>query len=207
MIPTLAERNAFNEENGRNRSQAVAAAIRLATPDGPALTALDYGCGPGHIGLRLADHFAHVTLVDVDSEAVAQAADAAANMANITPLTLDLSVDAPPTDLCVDVVFSCLAWHHVTNLGALLAALAIVSPGGRLFVAEMYPDGGAYHAELPDFDGVDGFDPDALAALLAKHGYTDVATKDLWTGQKWVAGSLTTMKLFMLEARLPNMKR
>ena len=194
----------YNQANVAARSDAVAAAIRAATPESSQLVAMDYGCGPGHIGLRLADHFGELILVDPDPDALAQAAAASSRLPNVTTLKLDLSADAPPTGLRVDVVFSCLSWHHVVRLDALLDALPHVAPGGRLFVADMDPDGGAYHSELPDFDGVDGFDRAELAGRLRGHGYQQVSVDDLWTGSKWIAGKLTPMSLFLLQARLPQ---
>ena len=198
------QRAEFNQANAAARSDAVAAAIRLATPDASQLVAMDYGCGPGYIGLRLADHFAEVILVDPDPEALAQAAAASSQLPNVTTMMLDLTAEPPPAGLRADVVLSCLSWHHVTRLDSLLDALPRVAPGGLLYVADMDPDGGAYHAELPDFDGVDGFDRGELAGRLRDHGYQQVGVDDLWTGSKWVAGKLAPMSLFLLRARIPD---
>jgi len=198
------QHTAYNQANAAARSDAVAAAIREATPESSQLVAMDYGCGPGHIGLRLADHFADVILVDPDPDALAQAATASSQLPNVTTIMLDLSAEAPPPGLRADVVFSCLSWHHVVRLDALLGALPHVAPGGRLFVADMDPDGGAYHSELPDFDGVDGFDRAELVGRLRDHSYQQVRIDDFWTGSKWIAGKLTPMSLFLLRARLPQ---
>ncbi|MCL2653728.1 MAG: class I SAM-dependent methyltransferase [Propionibacteriaceae bacterium] len=198
------EQAAFNQSQAQARSDAVAAAIRDATPEAGALTALDYGCGSGPIGLRLANHFQHVTLADVYPDVVAGAIEAARDASNVDVRLLDLSTkDGVPEDLCVDVVLSCLSWHHVRDLDVLLEALPLVAPGGRLFVADMDFDGGAYHADLPDFDGVQGFDRDDLRQRLERHGYGDVRVSDLWRSQKWITGKLTDLSLFMMQARIP----
>jgi len=197
----------FNKANAAARSDAVAAAIREATPCGAEQDALDYGCGPGHIGLRLAGHFATIILADPDLDALAQAGAASANLQGVTTMALDLTAGPPPAGLRADVVFSCLSWHHVHNLDALLEALPAVAPGGQLLVADMDPDGGAYHAELPDFHGVHGFDRDELKGSLQSHGYQGVAIADLWQGEKWVAGKLAPMSLFLLQARIPATAR
>ena len=195
---------AFNQVQAQARSDAVAEAIRAAVPDATSLTALDYGCGAGPIGLRLAGHFRHVILTDVDPVAVAAATDAARGVANVDTRVLDLSVKPGASlGVHVDAVFSCLSWHHVRDLDTLLDMLPTVAPDGRLFVADMDQDGGAYHRDLPDFDGVDGFDRDELCERLRQHGYTDITITDLWRSQKWVAGALTDLSLFMMQARIP----
>ncbi|MCL2735944.1 MAG: class I SAM-dependent methyltransferase [Propionibacteriaceae bacterium] len=198
------EQAAFNQTQVQKRSDAVANAICSAIPDSERLAALDYGCGPGHIGLRLAGDFRRMFLADSDPDAVASAADASRGLDNVSSLVLDLSIPtALPPDLRVDVVFSCLSWHHVRDLDHLLDTLPIIAPGGRLMVVDMDADGGAYHADLPGFDGVHGFDRDELRERLTSHGYTDVTIADVWASQKWVAGTLTDLSLFMLQARIP----
>ena len=203
MIPSPAEQDARNLAHQQARSDAVAAAIRAAIPDAAGLTALDYGCGPGRIGLRLADHFAGVILVDVDPEAVAQAEQAASGTPNASTLVLDLAATAPPPELRADVIVSSLAWHHVLDLDALLETLPVIAAGGRLLVADMDADGGAYHADRPDFDGVHGFDRADLVARVASHGYAKVTIADLWRGDKWVGGALVPVSLFLLSAHIP----
>jgi len=100
-------------------------------------------------------------------------------------------------------VVSSLAWHHVSDLDALLDALCVVAPGGRLFVADLDADGGAYHAMVPGFHGHDGFDRDDLVAMVGRHGCTDVSIGDLWRGERWRADVLVPMSIFFLSARLP----
>jgi len=193
---------AFNKSQADARSETVADAIRSAVPDGADLVALDYGSGPGHIGLRLADHFRHIILADPDAAALAVAAEAARDLPNVS-LSLLGAGDDGLTALRADVVVSSLAWHHVRDLDTLLDALPVVAPAGQLLVADMDQDGGAYHVEIPDFDGVDGFDRTELCSRLVKHGYLDVTIRDLFEGQKWIAGQLVDLSLFMLQARIP----
>lgn len=194
---------AFNKAQADARSETVADAIRRAVPDGGDLVVLDYGSGPGHIGLRLASHFKRVIMADPDAAALAVASEAARGMPNVSTYVLGAG-DVGLTDLRADVVVSSLAWHHVRDLDTLLDTLPVVAPGGLLLVADMDADGGAYHVEIPDFDGVNGFDRAELCGRLVKHGYTDVTIQDLFHGQKWLAGRLTDLSLFMLQARIPS---
>ncbi|MDR2974111.1 MAG: class I SAM-dependent methyltransferase [Propionibacteriaceae bacterium] len=192
-----------NAVNAAARSDVIAAAVAQSVPESNTLSVLDYGCGPGHIGVRLAGHFAHVVLADVDAQAVDQACAASSDLANTSVRWLDLT-DVVPSDLHVDVVVSSLSWHHIPDLGSLLEALPQVADGGRLFVIDMDDDGGAYHADHPEYAGITGFDRDALAGLLRGHGYVNVTITDLWKGEKWVADKLVPMSLFLIQARIPS---
>ncbi|MDR2930332.1 MAG: class I SAM-dependent methyltransferase [Propionibacteriaceae bacterium] len=195
-----------NEANSTARSDAVAAAVIAALPDMSELTVLDYGCGAkGSVGLRLADRVHQVVLADADPEAVSAVEVVAKGRANVVVRLLDLTEDVP-SDLAADVVVSTLSWHHIADLGPLLEALPSVAGGGRLFVADMDDDGGAYHADDPRFTWIHGFDRDELAGLVGEHGYADVQVADLWRGSKWVAGQLVEMSVFCLTARIPTLE-
>jgi len=198
----LFDTSAANVAHGTARSEAVAAAVRRAVPDSAGLTLLDYGCGPGHIGLRLADDFGRIILADVDPVVLAQAADAAGGLSQVETRLMDLTVQAP-ADLRADVVVSCMSWHHLPDLAPLLEALPLVAPGGRLLVADMDADGGAYHRDNPEFAWITGFDRAELAHTVVGHGYRDVVITDLWQGQKWINGQLTPISLFWLQALIP----
>lgn len=100
----------------------MSAAIRARVPR-PGLTALDYGAGPEHVGLRLADAFGHLTLADRDPRVAEVARTHAAGTANAAMVHLDLAREAVP-DVRFDVVITSMAWHHLeapgfTGLGGL----------------------------------------------------------------------------------------
>jgi len=196
------EHLAANAAHGAARSDAVAAAVLRVVPDGAGLTLLDYGCGPGHIGLRLVGHFARIIMADVDPAMVEQAAAAAQGLADVDTRVVDLTAQVP-ADLRADVVVSCLAWHHVAHLDVLLDAVAAVAPGGRLVVADMDADGGAYHADNPAFAWITGYHRAELVQTVTRHGYADVTVADLWQGAKWINQRLTPLSLFLLQAVIP----
>jgi len=196
------ERQAYNVANAQQRSTAIADAVRRAVPNASGLTLLDYGCGPGHIGLRLADHFGAVIMVDIDPVAVDQVRADATNLPNVDVQVMNAS-DADATTLHANVVVASLSLHHVEDIGRVLDGLARVAPGGRLFVFDMDFDGGAYHAAEPEYAHIVGFDRAELVSTVCAHGYQDVTIGDLWKGTKWVAGNLTPMSLFLLTATMP----
>lgn len=186
------------------RSDAVAAAIRALTPAG--LTGIDYGCGPGHVGLRLIDHFASLSLVDASADVVSALGNEVAARPSLQAHVLDLTRETAPEQ--VDCIFASMSFHHVVDTDALLDGLArTIRPGGWLIVADLDADDGDYHSAEPGFDGHDGFDRRALAALVGAHGFTDVRVDDLWSGRRWSGGVLIDYSLFVLTARRTSLAR
>jgi len=194
---------AENAAHGAARSDAIAAAVRRAVPSAGSLTLLDYGCGPGHIGLRLAGDFGRVIMADTDPVVAEQARAAGAGLGNVEVRVMDLTRTVPP-DVRADVVVSSLSWHHIADLDGLLEAYPLVAPGGRLLVADLDYDGGAYHAGQPEFAHIVGYHRAELVELVGRHGYGGVAVADLWRGTKWIAGRRTPVSLFLLTAAIPG---
>ncbi|QAY61977.1 class I SAM-dependent methyltransferase [Xylanimonas allomyrinae] len=201
--PLPDEQLAHNVRVGAERSDMIAAAVRSRLDDPSTLTVLDYGCGPGHVGLRLAGAFARVVLADVDAQALDLARAAATGDPSVEVRELDLTRGVPE-GLRADVVVSSMSWHHIRDLDAVADALVRVAPGGRLFVADLDADGGAYHRDVDGFDGHDGFDRPALAARLARRGYSDVVVEDLWCGARYTRSGLAPLSVFLLTARIPE---
>lgn len=180
------------------RSDAVAAAIRALTPAG--LTGIDYGCGPGHVGLRLIDHFASLSLVDASADVVSALGNEVAARPSLQAHVLDLTRETAPEQ--VDCIFASMSFHHVVDTDALLDGLArTIRPGGWLIVADLDADDGDYHSAEPGFDGHDGFDRRTLASMVDAHGFTDVRVDDLWSGRRWSGSVLIDYSLFLLTAR------
>ena len=195
------ERDAFNSAQGAARSDAIAAAIRSRIAR-PGLTALDYGAGPGHVGLRLADDFARVTLADVDAQVLDVARVNAAGAENVDVVHLDLADGGVP-DARFDVVISSMAWHHLGSPRAVADAIAGIAPGGTLYLADMDQDDGAYHRDELGFSGLDGLDRDATAKLLTAHGHTVVSVDDVWQGERWTSAGVIPVSVFLLTAAVP----
>ena len=183
----------------QDRSDAVAAAIRQVVPSG--LSGMDYGCGPGHIGLRLADHFSSLDLVDTSADIVAALRALIADRPSLDAYRLDLTSDPPPRQ--VDCVFASMSFHHVPFTVHLLDGLArTVNPSGWLVVVDFHADNGELHSAEPEFDGHNGFDPTELARLMTTRGFAVTSMHDVWSGQRWAGDRLVDYTLFMIVARV-----
>lgn len=171
-----------NEVWAEERSNAVAGGIRAAVPFG--LSGMDYGCGPGHVGLRLVDHFATLALIDADPHVVEELAEKVAGRPSLHTYQLDLTWQSTLDQ--VDCVFASMSFHHVSRTTALLDGIAnTIRPGGWLVIADFDTDQGHLHSAEPSFDGHHGFDRSTLAAEVAVHGFVDICVADLWAGQRW----------------------
>lgn len=158
-------------------------------------TVLEFGCGTGVLGLRLAeDHAARLLFVDTSPAMLgvlrgklAQAAEAHSQESNATQASVQASKaqqlhaqvfegelgELPIAQASVDLAVSLMALHHVPNVpGALSGLRALLKPGGLLLVGDLLPEDGGFHAGNNHDESAchNGFDPEALRALCLAAG-------------------------------------
>lgn len=214
LARTAAEVPAGSDADADRRAQrcaALAAHLRRLLGTGPARRAMDIGTGSGGVSPLLADLFDELVLVDVDPDALdrARAAVTAAAPSGtlvrtaLVDLSRDIPRDAPERHLLgpFDVVYTVLALHHVPDAPRLLATAAgTLRPGGRLVVADLEPDGGLYHAHLPDFDGHDGFRRDQLLGWFHAAGLRLDSFTTAYVDRKVVDGTAHLLPIFVASA-------
>lgn len=152
-------------------------------------TVLEFGCGTGVLGLRLAeDHAARLLFVDTSPAMLgvlraklAQAAEAneqessatqASQASNAQVFEGELG-ELPIAEASVDLAVSLMALHHVPNVpGALSRLRTLLKPGGLMLVGDLLPEDGGFHAGNNHGESAchNGFDPEALRALCLAAG-------------------------------------
>lgn len=180
----------------------VVGAIRREVVLEPGMEALDLGCGTGLVTLALAPFVKTMTAADASAEMLAVLAEkiAAGGHGNVRAVRMDLDGDAPLGG-SYDLVISSMTLHHVRDVDALLARLfAALRPGGRIALADLEPEGGAFH---DDNTGVFhfGFDPADLARRLGRAGFEDARTSLATTMTKESAGFQREFRIFLAVAR------
>lgn len=158
------------------RARAIAAKVRQAVPLSPEVRLLEYGAGTALVAQELAADVGPLTLVEPSAGMRKVLADKINS--GVLPSTsvvwdLDLSVvDAP--DETVDLIVTAMTLHHIPDVPAVLRAFAaLLSPGGRVCVADLFAEDGSFH-DSPDFDVHHGFDPDEFSGWLQQSGFSDV---------------------------------
>jgi ubiquinone/menaquinone biosynthesis C-methylase UbiE len=175
----------WDDDPGHERRQvAVAQVIQEAIELNPGMCALDVGAGTGRLSILLSDRVGSVLVTDPSAGMVRVARErieAAGLGDRLQAVQADLTTDR--LDGTYDVVWSCMALHHVQDLDGLLRPLAkLLGSGGRLAIADLDEDrDGAFHADKVDFDGHHGFDRRRLAEQLADAGFADVSFRDATT--------------------------
>ena len=156
------------------RAERVAAAIRREAPVGPSTTAFEYGCGTGLLGFALQPYVKHLTLADASDGMldVLREKIAATGARNMTPVRLDLLVDAAP-DATFDLVCTLLTLHHVRDVDLVLRRFhGLLAPGGHACLSDLDAEDGSFHG--PGVDVHHGFDRADLARRLERAGFRDV---------------------------------
>ncbi len=175
----------WDDDPGHERRQvAVARAIQEAIELNPGMSALDVGAGTGRLSILLSDRVGSVLVTDPSAGMVGVARErieAAGLGDRMQAVQADLTTDR--LDGTYDVVWSCMALHHVQDLDGLLRSVAeLLGSGGRLAIADLDEDrDGAFHADKVDFDGHHGFDRRRLAEQLSDAGFADVRFIDATT--------------------------
>jgi 2-polyprenyl-3-methyl-5-hydroxy-6-metoxy-1,4-benzoquinol methylase len=167
------------------------------------LELLDFGAGTGLVVLQLAPHVRKVIAYDTSPGMLKVLQGKLGSNTNVEPMQ-GTPGQAEPRLPTVDVVVSAMALHHVADIAGVARAFkAALRPGGQLAVADLDPEGGAFHADRRDVMH-DGFEREALAGIFAEAGFQAVACHDACTIIKPAAdGRLRPFTIFLLTGVLP----
>lgn len=105
--------------------------------------ALDFGCGPGRMILRMAHLFERVDGVDLSPNSIEVADRWTQNLPNRPKLYVNDGVvlDGVPSDT-YDLVYSTIAFHHINSYEVRMSLLReffrVLKPGGRIAIQMFY---------------------------------------------------------------------
>jgi tRNA (cmo5U34)-methyltransferase len=166
-------------------AEAVTAGITASVPLHGELQVLEYGCGTGLCGLRLAPEIGHLTAVDTSAGMLEELRkkSLALGIENVTPVQISPEDWTLPAE-AFDLVFSSMVLHHVEEVQILLQNLHyILKPGGFLALADLEQEDGSFH---DDRTGVAhfGFNPRALITELERLGFRALKSQTVHTIHK-----------------------
>lgn len=148
------------------------------------ITAMEYGCGTGLVGLQLAPRLRSLTAVDTSAGMleVLNEKIREMNLTNVTSRCLDLTVDA--FDEHFDLVFSAMTLHHIEDTELILGKLAEqLNPDGYLAVADLDSEDGSFHSPGAG-EKHHGFDRERLIEILRRQGLAEIQCRTAHTVTK-----------------------
>jgi ubiquinone/menaquinone biosynthesis C-methylase UbiE len=157
------------------RARTVADAIRNAIPLSTNMSALEYGCGTGLLSFALQSDLGQITLADTSQGMLDVLGEkiAAAGVANMSHMRLDLSTDPLPAER-FDLTYSLMTLHHIEDAKSILKKFHdLLKPVGKLCIADLDKEDGSFHT-----DGTInvhlGFERAELQKWVEEAGFTDV---------------------------------
>jgi len=204
MTENRFDRAAGNWDQEKRRielADAIAAGIaRLPLHTG--MQAMEYGCGTGLVGLKLAPSLG--SLVAADSSAgmleILRNKISEQGITNVSPHLLDLHQDDFNREF--DLIFSAMTLHHLENVQAVLAKLCdCLKPGSILALADLDEEDGSFHKDNPDGVMHHGFNRQKLARDLEMLGLLAIETSTVHTIRRPGShGSERSFPVFLMTA-------
>lgn len=166
------------------RAQVVADAIRALIPQTDGMCGFEYGCGTGLLSFALQANLRRITMADSSTGMldVLREKIAAADIANMTPVRLDLTTDPLPVER-FNIVYSLMTFHHILDTAKILDDLyVLLAPHGYLCIADLDSEDGSFHG--CKFSGHKGFDRNDLARKAEQAGFHNIQFSTVFSIQK-----------------------
>jgi ubiquinone/menaquinone biosynthesis C-methylase UbiE len=171
-----------------DRSKAIAEEMRKVFPFRLGTKALEFGAGTGILSFMLKDYFDEITLMDSSPEMVRIINEKieVAGVKNFKPLLFDLEHNEY-TGNRFDLIFTQMVLHHVSDIELIIDRFfKMLSPGGNLAIADLYPEDGSFHGD--GFKGHLGFDVEALAATIGESHFINISHRQCYVINREMPG-------------------
>lgn len=184
-------------------AHAVAQGIVSTIPVHKKMSALEFGCGTGLVGLELAQKLQHLIAIDTSAKMLAKLEQKMAQqgLTNITTRKIDLSTEPIPERF--DLIFSSMTLHHIPDIPGILSILSSrLNKDGYVSITDLDSEDGSFHSD--NFTDIRhyGFNRKNLEKLLIKAGFYDITFKTIFTIEKERDnGELRSYPVFLVTAR------
>jgi ubiquinone/menaquinone biosynthesis C-methylase UbiE len=179
-----------------NIAQVSAEAIHECLIDTKGMSAIDFGCGIGLVGLDLLNDFESVLFLDTSQNMINQVKQKLSdlNLEKVDTICFDLEQE-DLKGIHVDYIFMAQVLLHIKNVDIVLARLYdVLNDGGHLLIVDFDKN------EQIDSDLVyNGFEQTKLADEMSKLGYKNIQSKTFYSGSKIFMGQDASM--FILDAQ------
>lgn len=181
---------------------AVAQGIASIIPIHKKMSALEFGCGTGLVGLELAPHLKHLTAIDTSAQMLANLEQKMTQqgLTHITTRKIDLCAESLPETF--DLIFTSMTLHHIPDIPGILSILfSKLNKDGYLAIADLDSEDGSFHSDNSTDIQHYGFNRKTLEKLLTGVGFHDITFKPIFTIEKERDnGGLTSYPVFLATA-------
>ena len=182
------------------RAQKFAGEIIQITGNKSYKSAMEFGAGTGTVSFCLIDHFSSIVMLDDSNGMVSEIQKKidAAQGSSLKAQQINLLTEKYSQRH--DIIYSLLVLHHIQDIPAIMKKFYdILNPGGMLVIGDLVTEDGSFHAGLPEFDGHNGFDTDALSELMNSLGYKNILSEIFYQIKKEIKGTEKIYPLFLLK--------
>lgn len=193
-------KNWDNDPMKAKRAEIFAREIRNYTHPKTTWNALEFGCGTGLLSYQLKDDFKTITLADNSKGMI----DVLKNkiekqsLTNFKPLLIDLLKE----DLNIgkfNVVYMLMTLHHILDLNKVAKIFhSLIKTDGYLCIADLVQEDGSFHANIPSFEGHNGFDKNQLSELLINSGFKIEYYEICYVIEKKINSKIKKYPLFLM---------
>ncbi len=156
-------------------AKAVSSKIMQVVPLNDQMTAMEFGCGTGLVGMALAPHLKHLVAID-GSENMLEALKKKVirfQLQNVEIRHIDPEASTLPFENAFDLVFSSMVLHHIKDTeSAFVMFSRTIRSGGYLAVADLDTEDGEFHESVPVEVHHFGFNRTDLAKKMEAAGFT-----------------------------------
>ncbi len=139
--------------------------------------ALEFGCGTGLAGLKLAPLTASLTMADASEAMLTKLRDKLSESEYDNVRLLHVKNGSLPfPDDSFDLVFTHMALHHVDDVeGMLKEFMRTLRPGGYAVACDLVAEDGSFHGDIPAPHN--GFNLGELQGLFSRVGFAASETR------------------------------
>jgi ubiquinone/menaquinone biosynthesis C-methylase UbiE len=183
------------------RTIAVAGQLQKIVAFKPSMKALEFGAGTGLLSFYLKDRFSEITLMDSSREMLKMAEQKMqpGDLLKFKTVFINLEKEEYSGDP-FDIIYSQMVLHHIKDINAILGKFYhLLSDGGILAIADLYPEDGSFHDG--DMGVHHGFEPEKLKEILLQQGFHDSIIAPCFVIRKEVsAKKIKEYPVFLLTA-------
>lgn len=190
----------WDTEGRENRARIIANEIIKSVDVKENRSALEFGCGTGLVSFNLADKFEHITLIDTSEGMIEKVKQKLqdSKVKNMTAFQADISEGNVLKDK-FDVIYTSMALHHIMDTRAVLKSLyELLNEGGALCIVELDEEDGSFHKLEKDFKGHNGFNQEALKAIMRENGFKSVVSNTFYNDFKVIDDEKIEYSLFLM---------